>query len=68
MAPFSALFNCFAPSPSSSRISDHVESTVSDQKKVDFSEMKKSKSKSFKSSKAPIVVSYFPVNSYPSRL
>ncbi|GMN55316.1 hypothetical protein TIFTF001_024436 [Ficus carica] len=69
MALFSAMFNCFAPSPSSSRVSDHIESTTSNQKKkVASNDMKKAKSKSSKSSKAPIVVSYFPVNSYPSRL
>lgn len=73
MALFSALFNCFESSSSlsssSSRVSDRVESTDSDQKKkMASNEMKKSNSKSSKSSKAPIVVSYFPVNSYPSRL
>ncbi|GMY22224.1 hypothetical protein FCV25MIE_17500 [Fagus crenata] len=59
MALFSALFTCFVPSESS-RVSD-------DAMKADSSEKAKNKSKS-KSSGAPIVVSYFPVNSYLSRL
>ncbi|EXB59945.1 hypothetical protein L484_013065 [Morus notabilis] len=73
MAIFSSFFNCFAPPSSSSssscRVSDdHGKSTDTSEKKVAPNDLKKTKSKSSKSSKAPIVVSYFPVNSYPSRL
>ncbi|GMY22223.1 hypothetical protein FCV25MIE_17464 [Fagus crenata] len=57
MALFSALFTCFVPS-ALSRVSD-------DAMKADSSEKAKNKSKS---SGAPIVVSYFPVNSYLSRM
>ncbi|XP_062077024.1 uncharacterized protein LOC133781932 [Humulus lupulus] len=60
-----SLFNCFRPSYVP-RVSDHDESS---KKKVDSSSMEKNKSsESIKSSTAPVVVSYFPVNSYPSRL
>ncbi|POO00096.1 hypothetical protein TorRG33x02_042230 [Trema orientale] len=65
MALSSSFFNCFRPS-SSSRVSDHIESS---KKKVASSMEKSSKSSSeSKSSKAPVVLSYFPVNSYLSRL
>ncbi|GMY22258.1 protein QUIRKY-like [Fagus crenata] len=57
MALFSAFFKCFVPS-SLSQVSDDVI-------KADSSEKPKNKSKS---SGAPIVVSYFPVNSNLSRL
>nr|POF23476.1 hypothetical protein CFP56_40053 [Quercus suber] len=59
MALFSALIKCFVPS-SSSQVSD-------DAMKADSSEKPKGKDKS-KSSGAPIVLSYFPVNSNLSRL
>ncbi|KAL4601441.1 hypothetical protein ACB092_11G274000 [Castanea dentata] len=59
MALFSAFFKCFVPS-SLSQVSD-------DAMKAESSEKSKSKSKS-KPSGAPIVVSYFPVNSMLSRL
>ncbi|PON52364.1 hypothetical protein PanWU01x14_210000 [Parasponia andersonii] len=63
MALFSSFFNCFhVPSSSSSRVSDHVECS---ELKVEKSKSSRSKSKS---SKAPVVVSYFPVNSHLSRL
>ncbi|KAK4591608.1 hypothetical protein RGQ29_016151 [Quercus rubra] len=59
MALFSAFFKCFVPS-SLSQVSDGA-------MKAESSEKSKSKSKS-KPSGAPIVVSYFPVNSNLSRL
>ncbi|KAE9584910.1 hypothetical protein Lalb_Chr25g0283431 [Lupinus albus] len=59
MALMSFFFNCFAPS--SSQIIDSKGSQLKSQS----SEKPKSKSKS---KGAPIVVSYFPVNSHPSRL
>ncbi|KAL4601449.1 hypothetical protein ACB092_11G274200 [Castanea dentata] len=59
MALFSAFFKCFVPS-----LLSHVSD---DAMKSDSSEKSKSKSKS-KPSGAPIVVSYFPVNSMLSRL
>ncbi|CAK7331843.1 unnamed protein product [Dovyalis caffra] len=55
MVSFSAIFSCFVP-PSSSRVTDEAPNKA---------EQPKSKSKS---SGAPIVVSYFPMNSYLSRL
>ncbi|KAL0006569.1 hypothetical protein SO802_008071 [Lithocarpus litseifolius] len=60
MALFSAFFNCFVPS-SLSRVSN-------DAMKAEPLEKPKNKTKSKSSSEAPIVVSYFPVNSYLSRL
>ncbi|PON41424.1 hypothetical protein TorRG33x02_338130 [Trema orientale] len=65
MALFSSFFHCFqVPSSSSSRVSDHhIESA---EPKVERS--KSSSTSKSKSSKAPVVVSYFPVNSYLSRL
>ncbi|KAG5000277.1 hypothetical protein AAZX31_08G150500 [Glycine max] len=58
----SSIFNCFVPS-SSSQVSDYAKG--SSQLKSPSSEKPKSKPKS---KGAPIVVSYFPVNHYPSRL
>ncbi|KAJ6964104.1 hypothetical protein NC652_002404 [Populus alba x Populus x berolinensis] len=55
MGHFSAIFSCFVPS-ASSRVRDEAHNKA---------EIPKSKSKS---SGAPIVASYFPVNSYLSRL
>jgi hypothetical protein len=55
MGHFSAIFSCFVPS-ASSRVIDEAHKKA---------EIPKSKSKS---SGAPIVVSYFPMNSYLSRL
>ncbi|KDP43423.1 hypothetical protein JCGZ_16711 [Jatropha curcas] len=64
MVNFSAMFSCFVPSSSSSsRVSDDAE--VSN---IKGSNVQKPKSKSKSSSSAPIVVSYFPINSYMSRL
>ncbi|KAJ0094574.1 hypothetical protein Patl1_17259 [Pistacia atlantica] len=57
MGLFSVILNCFMPS-SSSKVSDDVVKVYSSDK---------SKSKS-KSSGAPLVVPYFPVNSMLSRL
>ncbi|KAL9405250.1 hypothetical protein Peur_002222 [Populus x canadensis] len=62
MAKFSAIFSCFVPSFSSRVSNDNVSVP-----EVKAPKSEKSKGKS-KSSGAPIVVSYFPVNSYPSRL
>ncbi|KAJ0038992.1 hypothetical protein Pint_24079 [Pistacia integerrima] len=58
MGLFSVILNCFMPS-SSSKVSDD------DVVKVYSSDKSKSKSKS---SGAPLVVPYFPVNSMLSRL
>ncbi|KAJ9685772.1 hypothetical protein PVL29_017714 [Vitis rotundifolia] len=56
---FSAILSCFVPSSSSSRVFNDAGG----------SSVKEPKSKSSKSSsRAPIPVSYFPVNSYLSRL
>ncbi|KAJ6947907.1 hypothetical protein NC651_002313 [Populus alba x Populus x berolinensis] len=55
MGHFSAIFSCFVPS-ASSRVRDEAHNKA---------EIPKRKSKS---SGAPIVASYFPVNSYLSRL
>jgi hypothetical protein len=55
MGHFSAILSCFVPS-ASSRVRDEAHKKA---------EIPKSKSKS---SGAPIVVSYFPMNSYLSRL
>ncbi|KAJ9685771.1 hypothetical protein PVL29_017751 [Vitis rotundifolia] len=56
---FSAILSCFVPSSSSSRVFNDAGG----------SSVKGPKSKSSKSSsRAPIPVSYFPVNSYLSRL
>ncbi|KAL2330877.1 hypothetical protein Fmac_018458 [Flemingia macrophylla] len=58
MALISTLFNCFVPSSSPpAQVSD------SSQLNSKSPSTEKPKSKS-----APIVVSYFPVNHYPSRL
>ncbi|KAJ7982169.1 hypothetical protein O6P43_001323 [Quillaja saponaria] len=67
MALFTSLFSCVVPSSSSSssRVSD--DAAGSSKLKV-FSSDQKSKSKAKSSSGAPIVTSYFPVNSYISRL
>ncbi|KAF9665423.1 hypothetical protein SADUNF_Sadunf16G0121100 [Salix dunnii] len=62
MTQFSAIFSCFVPS-SSSRVSN--ENVSAPKVKAPVSERSKGRSKS---SGAPIVASYFPVNSYPSRL
>jgi hypothetical protein len=64
MALISPFFNCFGPSSnSSSQVSDNAEN--SSQSKSSSSEKSKLKEKS---KGVPIVVSYFPVNYYPSRL
>ena len=66
MALFSALIDCFVPSYSynSAQVSDSVENS---EKKMAILSYKPEKSMISKS-KAPIVVSYFPVNTYLSRL
>ncbi|KAK4372202.1 hypothetical protein RND71_007586 [Anisodus tanguticus] len=62
MALFSGLLSCFSSVPSScSRVSDDVNN------KSKSSEKLAAKSKK-KSSSAPIIVSYFPINSQFSRL
>ena len=68
MALFSVISGCFKPSSSSSQVSNINEvSDDSNVKKISpSSEKQQPKSKS--SNKSPIVVSYFPVNSYMSRL
>lgn len=58
MGMFSVILNCFVPSSYTSKVSDDVV-------KVNSSDKPKSKSKS---SGAPLVVPYFPVNSILSRL
>jgi len=64
MALISSFFNCFGPSTNLfSQVSDYDEK--SSQSKSSSSEKPKRKEKS---KGAPIVVSYFPVNYYPSRL
>jgi len=66
MALISSFFNCFGPSSnSSSQVFDYDEK--SSQSKSSSSSSEKPKRKE-KSKGAPIVVSYFPVNYYPSRL
>ncbi|ONI20277.1 hypothetical protein PRUPE_2G006100 [Prunus persica] len=62
MGFFSAFSNCFMPSLSSQRVSDDAGGSSG----VKVSKESKCKSKS--SSEAPLVVSYFPSNSYLSRL
>nr|KYP31579.1 hypothetical protein KK1_048016 [Cajanus cajan]KYP31761.1 hypothetical protein KK1_047755 [Cajanus cajan]KYP31766.1 hypothetical protein KK1_047760 [Cajanus cajan]KYP35568.1 hypothetical protein KK1_043391 [Cajanus cajan] len=62
MALISIFLNCFTPS-TSGQVSDHAEG--SSQLKSPSSEKPKNKPKS---KEAPLVVSYFPVNHYPSRL
>ncbi|KAJ7949112.1 hypothetical protein O6P43_029493 [Quillaja saponaria] len=62
MALFSVLSSCFVPSSSSSRVSDDAGSS-----KLKALSSEKSKNTKAKSSGAPIVASYFPVNSYISR-
>ncbi|ESW21064.1 hypothetical protein PHAVU_005G038500 [Phaseolus vulgaris] len=63
MSFFSSFFNCFVPSSSSSmRVSDVEDGCES---KAPSSEKQKKKSKS---KGAPIVMSYFPMNSSLSRL
>ncbi|KAB2594671.1 hypothetical protein D8674_030121 [Pyrus ussuriensis x Pyrus communis] len=65
MTVFSTYLNCFMPS---SQVSDEAVGSATASIKVPYStESKKSKSKS-SSSGAPILVSYFPQNSYLSRL
>ncbi|GFY92148.1 hypothetical protein Acr_08g0005440 [Actinidia rufa] len=64
MAFFSAVFNCFVQSLPSSQVSDDASS-----QKMRVASSVKLESKSPKtSSRAPIVVSYFPVSSNLSRL
>ncbi|KAL6288430.1 hypothetical protein ACE6H2_005940 [Prunus campanulata] len=63
MAFFSAFSNCFMPSLSSQRVSDDAGGSSGLVKAS-----KESKCKSKSSSEAPLVVSYFPSNSYLSRL
>ncbi|KAL5760536.1 hypothetical protein ACOSQ2_019374 [Xanthoceras sorbifolium] len=67
MAIFSVISSCFKPSSSSSssRVSNNDVNYESDVKKASPSSEKQPKSKS---SRAPIVVSYFPINSSMSRL
>ncbi|KAI4333175.1 hypothetical protein L6164_018013 [Bauhinia variegata] len=63
MAWFSVLFNCFAPSSSSrARVSDYGQGS---KPKAGSSQKPERNSKS---KAAPVPVSYFPVNSYLSRL
>ncbi|RXH94121.1 hypothetical protein DVH24_016188 [Malus domestica] len=65
MTVFSTFLNCFMPS---SQVSDEAVGSATASIKVPYSTVsKKSKSKS-SSSEAPILVSYFPQNSYLSRL
>ncbi|EEF49187.1 uncharacterized protein LOC8261130 [Ricinus communis] len=64
MVLFSAILSCFVPS-SSSRVSDDAEACSGSSMKVSNNEKPRSKSRS---SSAPIIVSYFPMNSYMSRL
>ncbi|PON41421.1 hypothetical protein TorRG33x02_338100 [Trema orientale] len=65
MALFSSLFHCFRPS-SSPRASDQAENPKKKVKSMEKSS--KSSSSKSKSSKAPLVVSHFPVNSSLSRM
>ncbi|KAJ9685769.1 hypothetical protein PVL29_017711 [Vitis rotundifolia] len=60
---FSAIISCFLPSSSSSRVSDDAGGSGSKVPSMGKDKMSKSKS-----SGAPIVLSYFPLNSYLSRL
>ncbi|KAL7204296.1 hypothetical protein ACSBR2_017379 [Camellia fascicularis] len=62
MVVFSAIFSCFFPS-SPARVSDNTGS-----QQVRAASMGKDKRNSKSSKGAPIVVSYFPVNSQFSRL
>ncbi|ONI20279.1 hypothetical protein PRUPE_2G006300 [Prunus persica] len=62
MAFFSAFWNCFMPSLSSQRVSDDAGGSSG------VKASKESKCKSKSSSETPLVVSYFPSNSYLSRL
>ncbi|ONI20280.1 hypothetical protein PRUPE_2G006400 [Prunus persica] len=66
MAIFSPILNCFMPL-SNSQVSDDAGGSA---KATSLKESKKSKSKSLSSSSsgAPIIVSYFPHNSYRSLL
>ncbi|XP_038721179.1 uncharacterized protein LOC120013446 [Tripterygium wilfordii] len=59
MTLFSFICSCFVPKSSSQVITDDAD--------VKTTSLKKPKGKS-KSQRAPIVVSYFPVGSQPSRL
>ncbi|KAL7204305.1 hypothetical protein ACSBR2_017388 [Camellia fascicularis] len=62
MVVFSAIFSCFFPS-SPARVSDDAGS-----QQVKAASMEKNKRNTKSSKGAPIVVSYFPVNSQLSRL
>ncbi|BAT93027.1 hypothetical protein LR48_Vigan05g046500 [Vigna angularis] len=70
MPLMSSFFSCFIPS-SSGQVFDYGErsssssSSLSSQMNLPSSEKPKTKQKS---KGAPIVLSYFPVNHYPSRL
>ncbi|KAH0981523.1 hypothetical protein GBA52_008700 [Prunus armeniaca] len=64
MAIFSPILNCFMPL-SNSQVSDDAGGSA---KAPSLKESKKSKSKPSSSSGAPIIVSYFPHNSYRSLL
>ncbi|KAJ9158718.1 hypothetical protein P3X46_024280 [Hevea brasiliensis] len=66
MVHFSAVFSCFVPSSSSSSSSRVADDAVQ-VSGMKAPNVEKPKSKP-KSSSAPIVVSYFPMNSYMSRL
>ncbi|ONI20284.1 hypothetical protein PRUPE_2G006800 [Prunus persica] len=68
MAIFSPILNCFMPL-SNSQVSNDAGGPKGCAKAPSSKESKKSKSKSSSSSsRAPIIVSYFPHNSYCSRL
>ncbi|KAG4947721.1 hypothetical protein JHK82_043929 [Glycine max] len=58
MALMSYFLNCFTPS-TSCQVSDYAEGS---------SQLKSPSSEKQKSRGAPLVVSYFPINHYPSRL
>ncbi|PRQ49614.1 hypothetical protein RchiOBHm_Chr2g0123881 [Rosa chinensis] len=66
MAIFSALLSCFIPS-SSPQVSDDA-GNAGVAKAPSPKDSRKSKSPKSSSSRAPIVVSHFPHNSYISRL
>ncbi|QCD95878.1 hypothetical protein DEO72_LG6g575 [Vigna unguiculata] len=67
MPLMSSFFSCFIPS-SSGQVFDYTEgSSSSSSSSMNLPSSEKPKHKP-KSKDAPIVVSYFPVNHYPSRL
>ncbi|CAN6561666.1 unnamed protein product [Malus baccata var. baccata] len=63
MAVFSTFLNCFMPS---SQVSDEAIGSTSE-KVPSSKKSKKNKSSKSSSSESPILVSYFPQNSYLSR-